>query len=721
VAPPDAKGSLIRFRPDIEGLRAIAVLLVVFSHLKVPGFGAGFVGVDVFFVISGFLITSLLAAEYRRRVDSGARGGISIRGFYRRRVLRILPAATLTIATTLLVGKLTLDRIQFIRLQSDALWATFFATNIQLIRQASDYFQRGLSESPLQNFWSLAVEEQFYLVWPVCFAVVAFSCSRLFGRVGWLAGVRAAVLLIGLASFVWSVQTSSSDPAAGYYSTLTRAWQLALGAVIALSPAVARTLRGKFAGVAGGLGLVLLVAALVICDAASGYPGFQALLPTVGAALLICAGLNAEALNPAGRVLSTRLPRFFGRISYSLYLWHWPLIVFAGLLYGTASERPWVRIALFAGSVVIAVLSQRLVERPFVALAHAKSAGSEATGATRKPGARRVLLVAFALFNVLVIASFARPVSTAIEPLPPGGPEWTKQQTRAAVAGSGSRRRLTAEEVSLGQRLVEGQILGVRAGDPNAAQDANRSFAKRCPSPTSITTEQQAINCTRDGLGYGDVQWPSGTKPLVAIVGNSFALQWVYQVQRLLPKNVKLMPLTITSCQPWTSGTTGTVDSHGNSCDAHRRMVLRMLEREHPALVIASFQRVEDKTDQLKATPLFIRRLRKHVPNVLFIGPALVMPSYESCIKEDRLASRCNRLMSLADRRADRDLGQAVRDGGGSYVSTQARICGKYLCPSFLRGFPTRRDGIHFSRWATRALAPWVEEGIQRSVDSPQR
>jgi len=326
-------------------------------------------------------------------------------------------------------------------------------------------------------------------------------------------------------------------------------------------------------------------------------------------------------------------------------------------------------------------------------------------------------MIALVVFNVVVIAAFARPISSVVAPLPAGGPEWTKQQTRAAVAASVRHRKLSVAEVSVAQRLVEAQILGIQAGDPNAAQDSKPSFLRRCPNPTSITSDRQAIACTRDGLGYGHIKWPAGVKRLVAIVGNSFALQWVYEVQRLLPTNVRLMPLTITSCQPWTVGNTGQLDSHGNDCDVHRRLVNRMLSRRRPGLVIASFQRVEDRTNQIKLTPPFVSRLLKYTPNLLFIGPAKVMPTYEECLNGDRLASRCNRLVSVVDQHADEELGQAVKAGGGDYVSTQSRICGPNVCPSFLRGYPMRRDGIHFSRWATRALAPWIEEAIQRSVD----
>ncbi|MEI6403302.1 MAG: acyltransferase, partial [Actinomycetota bacterium] len=372
AADGQAAAGGLKFRRDIEGLRAVAVLMVVFSHLGFPGFASGFVGVDVFFVISGYLITSLLAKEYRRRAEASAsgRGRISIVGFYRRRVLRILPAALTTIAVVLLAGKLLLNRIAFIKLQSEALWATFFGTNIQLIQQATDYFRVNVAQSPLQNFWSLAVEEQFYVVWPLVFLGVALIAGRRRDGSGWLVAVRAAVVVIGLASLAWSIRSAQIDPAAGYFSTFARAWQLALGAFIALTPAIAVRMKGKVASVSGLLGLGLLALALVVCGAEQGYPGWIALVPTGGAALLICAGLSETGRNPAGRLLSLRLPRAIGRISYSLYLWHWPLIIFAGVLYGKASTTAGARVGLLALSFVVATVSYFAIERPFIRLAH---------------------------------------------------------------------------------------------------------------------------------------------------------------------------------------------------------------------------------------------------------------------------------------------------------------------------------------------------------------
>src|SRR4051812_2366005 len=171
----EQRASTIRFRGDVEGLRAVAVLLVVLDHLDAPGFHGGFMGVDVFFVISGYLITSLLAAEYGKEAEArGGRGSISIAGFYARRARRILPAALTVIGAVVVAGGVLLNELRLAQIRHDALWAAFFGSNVNFIRQATDYVAQGsIDSSPFQHYWTLAVEEQFYLVWPAVFVLVA--------------------------------------------------------------------------------------------------------------------------------------------------------------------------------------------------------------------------------------------------------------------------------------------------------------------------------------------------------------------------------------------------------------------------------------------------------------------------------------------------------------------------------------------------------------------
>ena len=204
---------MVQFRADVEGLRAVAVLLVVLDHLETPGFRGGFFGVDVFFVISGYLITSLLAAEYAKKAAHGGRGSISIAGFYARRARRILPAALTVIAAVIIAGGVLLNELRVAQIRHDAVWAIFFGSNVNFIRQATDYFAQGfVASSPFQHYWTLAVEEQFYLVWPPLFLLAA-RLTFLGTAVRWRARVATAAASIGVASLAWSIVATARGPA----------------------------------------------------------------------------------------------------------------------------------------------------------------------------------------------------------------------------------------------------------------------------------------------------------------------------------------------------------------------------------------------------------------------------------------------------------------------------------------------------------------------------
>ncbi len=709
-----------RFRPDIEGLRAVAVLLVVLDHLRVPGFRAGFVGVDVFFVISGYLITSLLANEYATRAAIDRRGRISIRGFYRRRVLRILPASLTTIAVVLVAGKLFLNSIAFVKIQADAFWAVFFGTNIQLINEATDYFRVGLPVSALQNFWSLAVEEQFYLVWPLLFSIVALLASRCSRGIGWRKAVRAAVLVLGLFSFAWSVRSASASPAAGYFSTFTRAWELAFGACIALGPAVGLRFRGSRAAIAGIGGIALLGAALALCHADTGYPGYQALLPVVGAGLLICAGLAGAGDNPVGKVLSMRLPTAIGKISYSLYLWHWPLIVFAALLYGKSSSQVDSRILLFVLSIAIATASYFVIEKPFLRLRHG-GFKSTAGGSSKLLILWMVLLATFSLGSIVALA---RPLSANRSALPNPGAEPSEAVWKKKVRVAVKRRKLTSSEMKVAKSLILKQLAGkggaekVEAAVPKGTTGPSGGDPSTCRTFMTVLTASEATACTRNGLGLVGVQWPDGIRPVVALVGNSFAGQWAKQLRRLLPTNVALVPLTITSCPPWVVGKTNRYDSHGNSCDAHRKFVTSSLRKLRPGITILSYQRVIPHESQLAATGRLVTRLEAAGGGrVLMLGPAPPLPSLEQCLSRGTSLVRCNIYLSRRERRAERDDAAAVRAAGGDYISIERLVCASNICPGFIGGLPSRSDGVHLSRWAARGVGRFVAAAIQDTAN----
>jgi peptidoglycan/LPS O-acetylase OafA/YrhL len=312
------------YRPDIDGLRAVAVLLVVVFHAFPPALPAGYLGVDVFFVISGFLITRIIAAEMEA-------GTFTVRGFYARRVRRIFPALVLVLLATLAIGWLVLASAEYAALGRHVVGGATFSSNFVLWRDTG-YFQPEAEATPLLHLWSLAVEEQFYLVWPL---VLLFTGRRLGAVVAVAAASFAATLLV-------------KDASAAFYLPATRMWELAVGGALAM--ARPRQIRG-----ASLLGLVLL--AIPVAASGERFDAFT-LLAVAGSALLIHAGPQG-AVN---RLLSHRWLVAVGLISYPLYLWHWPLLSFLSM--ADAKVGVEVRLAAVAASFALAIATYRWLERP---------------------------------------------------------------------------------------------------------------------------------------------------------------------------------------------------------------------------------------------------------------------------------------------------------------------------------------------------------------------
>jgi peptidoglycan/LPS O-acetylase OafA/YrhL len=339
-------------RRDIQGLRALAVVLVIADHAGAPGFSGGFVGVDVFFVISGYVITQLLLRE----APKGARRGLA--DFYSRRIRRIVPAATATLVVTMVGAELLLGARMNPLLPGDVRWASLFAANFRLIYTGSNYFVPGMHPSLVTHFWSLAVEEQFYIVWPV----VVFSIARLVDP-RYLHRALAVTLTVGVAvSAWWSIHLSAGNPVTAYYSPFTRFWELGLGCLLA-TVASSRPIRFVWLErLAAGLGVALLVVAFTTLNSASVYPGWRAWLPCAATASLIWAGVGGGR-TVVSSLLSTRSLGYVGDISYSLYLFHFPLLELAKEAPAWLSSVDW-RLLAIGGTVVCAVCSYHLLEHP---------------------------------------------------------------------------------------------------------------------------------------------------------------------------------------------------------------------------------------------------------------------------------------------------------------------------------------------------------------------
>ncbi|MGV8881638.1 MAG: acyltransferase family protein [Rhodoglobus sp.] len=412
-------------RRDIQGLRALAVLVVILDHLLHWPSG-GFVGVDVFFVISGFLITGILLREY------GATEHISFVGFYGRRLRRIVPAATVVLIVATAASFFLFSAGRFGQTTSDALWAFLFVGNWNMAITGTDYFQLGLPPSPLQHYWSLSVEEQFYMVWPWMMLGLLFLASKS----GWNARSRRSLVVALFAvttigSFTWSLFETATAPNFAYFSTFSRAWELGVGALLAaLVPAIS-TISHRVRPLLGWAGLLGILASVLFITSDLPFPGPWALAPVLSTALVISAGTGASAdydrfLFP----LTNRVSRYIGDISYSLYLWHFPVIILLLAVFPASSS---IYLALcVVGTIGLASLSYHFVENAFRTKPTSQS--SKSRRSQRRHGSRSrksrlpaisVVLMSAVTAVLVVLAISPRTPPSAGSEVPPSPPSVT--------------------------------------------------------------------------------------------------------------------------------------------------------------------------------------------------------------------------------------------------------------------------------------------------------
>ncbi len=412
-------------RPDIQGLRAVAVLVVIANHLVAAPVG-GFVGVDIFFVISGFLITGLLLREYEKTEH------ISFRGFYRRRIRRIVPAATVVIAVTILAAfaLFPADRAQSVSI--DGLWAFLFSANWHMAIVGTDYFQLGLPPSPLQHYWSLSVEEQFYFVWPwVMLAILVLAAKRGVAHSARGSLVRIALIVVTVASFAWAIVETITNPTFAYFSTFSRAWELGVGALLAtLVPLLTRIELPVWQRAAGAwVGIASLTASIIFMKGSVGFPGPTAAWPVISTALIIASGVGAPSkrYNALLFPLTNRVSTYLGDISYSLYLWHFPIVIL--MLAVFPSDSPLYIAICLAGTLAFSVLSYARIETPIRTSNWLEPRGSARRALPPRPltpsseRRNRILLQSLALGTIaaIIVTLFAMAWAPPTQPKPTAG------------------------------------------------------------------------------------------------------------------------------------------------------------------------------------------------------------------------------------------------------------------------------------------------------------
>ncbi len=688
------------FRQDIQGLRALAVLLVALDHARIGPFTGGFVGVDVFFVVSGFLITSLLVRE-----AEGA-GRVSLLGFYARRARRILPAATLVLLVTIGGSIAVLSAVEASSAIEDAVWVTFFAANIKLTLDGTDYFNAEATPSPLQHYWSLAVEEQFYLVWPLLVLLLCVFVAKAHRPVR---DVAVPVLgAIVVASFAWSVLHTGSDTVAAYFSPFTRAWELALGALAAcLAPRIAK-LRPDLLALASWVGLGMILVAAIGYDESTLFPGYAAALPVVGSALLLIGGLRATSWGPQAG-LSWAPVRTIGDWSYSLYLWHWPLLILAGAVWGEPSG--WYGLAVLVVATALSGLTYVFVEQPF----------RRARVVTAR-NVRGVLLYPAVVILTLPLLVVADRVVQA--QLADGGPAIT-------VADYGQQPGDPAPSFSPDPvvALVEASVLAADNGFAIPADLRPTLLDLDEDRPDVGECEYFEVNEDRPLCERGD---PGGSRTLV-LIGDSHARQWIPALEDLSERfGYSAYFLVREGCPssdvtPWLNNDTGPAVL----CEDFQDWAVSQVEQLQPEVVVLGSQanpngfegpdgeHVTDLEDRIalygEGMTSEVERLAPHAGRVILIGdpPDLTFDPGRCLSARDATLAGCTSEGDETNMRFADSLREGALASGAEFVTTSQWFCAFGRCPTVIGDYIARRDKAHVSVPYAKHLTDDLEEQLR--------
>ena len=670
----------------------MAVGVVLLYHARVPFAPGGYVGVDVFFVISGFLITGLLLREFEKT------GTVSLARFYSRRAKRLLPLTVVVLAFVVVLSWLLFDPVRMDEVSLGVVASGLYVMNWLLAARATDYFAAGLQASPIQHFWTLAVEEQFYLLWPTLLLVVVWWSRRI--GLGLRPVLAATLAVVVISSLAYSVYSTELQAGAAYFSTLTRGWELALGGMLALVPASRLGRQPRWVAFAlGWAGLGAIAFATFRFNDGTLFPGYAALVPTLGTAAIIAAGFGIESTMTFAvpvRWLTLGPVRHVGRISYSWYLWHWPPLVFAATLWGKLS--PLEGTAVLAVSYVPAVLSNRLVEKPFL---HSKTL----TQFPRKALALGGACTAFSIILGLLLF--------ALTPSVPEAPE-------SQVAGAAALR---------GNYSLQKSAKAVNPDPREAETKENRPqmYADGCHLNPPETEVPECV--------YGN---PS-SKTTVVLFGDSHAMQWFPALNGLAKEHDwRLVGLTKAACPPAQVHIyNASLRRAYHECDEWReRMLERIVQEENPSLIVTSSlptyrpredgkRLPQDASDEamVEGYASTLRMLRgTGAPVALIEDVPHPTKNIPECVSRslDHL-QRCATHRSKALDYPKVNTRAAKQVEGVRLIDPTPVACTEKKCPAVIGDVLVYRNGAHLTATYVRTLTPWLAERLPGPVGRPDR
>ena len=705
------------FRPDVEGLRAIAIVAVVAYHVGIPYVSGGFVGVDVFFVISGFLITGLLVKE------ATLTGHIDLPRFWARRARRLLPAATLVLAITALVSWWVIPRLDHANVGWDVVTSAVYVSNVRFAAQATDYLASDAAPSPVLHFWSLGVEEQFYVVWPLLLLGLLLASKRI-GRVGISrTNMGIALSVLGVSSFIFSLWLTTKVEPWAFFSMPTRGWEFALGGLLAVAAPVLATSSTRWKIPLGWAGAVVLVASIFLINADMPYPGFAAIFPVVGTAAIIAAGDSGSRRHGSPRAgmrtvadpLSAWPMRAVGRLSYSWYLWHWPFLVLAASALGPLAL--WFKLVLAMLSFVCAAVTFRFLENP-VRMNPALVADNTRS---LKLGGALSLAAALTGIGLVLLPGGGALASTA------SAPTSADEQVGRPAAPTASQSSSPAVEPSQSPLAVVAQSWpqGPLTPDPqNARGDLPITYSDGCHLAHA---ETRSPTCA-----FGAV----GSKTRIVLIGDSHAAQWFPTLEKMAKaQHWELVSDTKSGCPaPDVTIFNRSLKRGYTECDQWRQNTLAAIIAKHPALVVAAGTRTESLVDRSTGQLIdpskagsqwqagWTRTLKvlseAGIPVAVLRDTPWPGKDMASCVAQNTdNPSSCDVTRAALDKPMY-DVGMTRGINGAHGVDLTDVICDVSTCPATHGKYLVYRDTNHLTATFAKALEPYLAKSLVPLVTS---
>jgi peptidoglycan/LPS O-acetylase OafA/YrhL len=698
-------------RIDLQGFRGVGILLVVIGHLWANPSGA-FAALDVFFTISGYFITSILIGKHLKT------GTVHFKDFYAARMRRLFPTAFVTIVVALILTDLLYSGTSAHSLLPQGFFAAVFASNWYFIHNSTNYFTSTQS-SPFLHYWSLSVEEQFYLFWPL-FIFVVLRLVRRF-RLNPTRALVVAFSIVTVVFFSYSLWHSSSNPTAAYFSTFDRVWEFSIGGLVALGRPLWKRIPGGWATLINWVSTIVVLATFFTLTTSMTFPAPIGLIPVLGISALIISGISPGV--KATPIVTNVVFVYLGNMSYSLYLWHLPINYLLRSYF--IQDTTTYKFVALGTALVVGSISYHLLEYPLrfsPALMTAREKRHQSKGRTFKWRNVRIgWVVVLALITIVSVGTTLRSTGDVTPVAQTYTDTGTSSTTGTSHTSSGSK--------TVASTALQKQILAVQSSlAATSFPDFNPSL--KDTTPAKLTAEWSTLQCvdvtlaTASSCSFAQ----AGATKTAIVIGDSHAISFVPGIRRALePEGWRVQQFTYLGCPAWTLPDYEIgVGASGALCNQHHQQALQELQSLKPDMIIVmtasqaesrvalAQSHANQKGEALAASALgkTLKLYKPYTKRLVVLGDGPGHVALPDCVTKFSKPSDCVSKIDSSYTEYVAGEKSAAKTYGADYISTENWFCFNGNCPGFIGTIPATADGEHMTVALAQSLGPVLRDAI---------